>query len=243
MPSVQPVNAGTVNGVLSYPGMNPAQNFLQNMSNGQATMPATVAAPPPSMPQGTTPNVTPETLQQQLQILTALKTQGVPQDQWAAVLAVLMANGAGVAAAPAPNPTTYGTFGSGGRDDLSRDRNGYDQQYPRSPPGRYRNRSRSRSPGGWDRRREASPPRRRDSPVYGEYGNDRNGRNGDYRRGGARGGGRGESYRQRSPTRFRRSPSPRRQDQSLPAPGPKFIQYDHSIGQGKIKGGPPLIKL
>ena len=236
-PPAQAVNIpGAANGVFSYPGLNTAaQSFLQNQPNGLQTMPNMQAGPPPIMPQSNVP-VTPETLQQQLQILQALKAQGVPQDQWATVLSVLMSSGAGIApsanTAPPPN---YG--GYGGRDDPSRDRNGYDP-YMRSPPNRYRNpRSRSRSPPGWDRRREPSPPRRRDSPVYGEYGNDRNGGRGDVSRRGGRGrGSQGNDYRQRSPNRSRRSPSPRRQDHVLPPPGPKWMEYDHSIGEGMIKG-------
>ena len=229
-PPAQAVNVpGAVNGVFSYPGMNATpQNFLQNLPNGQTNM---QAVPPPIMPQGNV-SVTPETLQQQLQILQALKAQGVPQEQWAAVLSVLMASANG--SAPAANPPNFAAGAFGARDDQSRDRNGNDQ-YMRSPPNRYRRRS--RSPSNYDRRRE-SPPRRRDSPEYGEYGNDRNGRGGDFNRQGQN-RGRGNAYRQRSPDRFRRSPSPRRQNQELPVPGPKWIQYDRSIGEGMIKGKRP----
>ena len=227
VPAAQPIN-----GVFSYPGMTPApQSFVPNPSNGFSNV---QPAPANTMLPGTS-GISPEVLQQQLQLLQALKAQNVPQDQWPALLAILMANnGAGNTAAPVP--ATYGTFG-GGRDDPSRDRNGYDQQY-RSPPRGYRKRSRSRSPPRWDRGRE-SPTRRRDSPVYGEYGNDRNGRIGDYGRRGGAARGRGNGFRPRSPDRFRRSPSPnarRGADQPLPEPGEKWIQYDHSIGQGMIKG-------
>ena len=227
--------AQNLNGVFSYPGMNPApQSFVPNQSNG---LPNVQAAPQSMMPQAN--GVSPEVLQQQLQLLQALRAQNVPQEQWAPLLAVLMANNAAGSVA-APTPAAYGTFGSG-RDDASRDRNGYDQHY-RSPPRAYRNRSRSRSPPRWDRGRE-SPPRRRDSPVYGEFGNDRNGKGGDYgRRGGAargRASENGNGFRARSPDRFHRSPSPtarRGAEQPLPPPGPKWIQYDPSIGEGKIKG-------
>ena len=234
-PPAQAVNIpGAANGVFPYPALNnAAQALLQNQPNGQQNMQNMPAAPPP-MNQGNVP-VTPEILQQQLQILQVLKAQGVPQEQWANLLQVLMSSGTGIA--PNTNAASQPNYGGyGGRDDLSRDRNGYDQ-YMRSPPNRYRNpRSRSRSPLGWDRRREPTPPRRRDSPVYGDYGNDRNGR-GDFNRHGGRGrGGQDKEYRQRSPTRFRRSPSPQRQDHILPPPGPKWIEYDHSIGEGMIKG-------
>ena len=177
-----------------------------------------------------------DTLQQQLHILSALKAQGVPQEQWPALLSVLMNNTAAQAAMTSgglPAPSNAGP----GQDD-PRNRNGYEQM--RSPAGR-RDRSRSRSPNRWDRRRDESPPRgarRRDSPVYGEYSGNRNGdRGGDFDRRGGRGGGRG-NYRQRSPQR-RRSPSPQRdsqRDPQLPLPGPKWIEHDPSLPKGSIKG-------
>ena len=185
------------------------------------------------MPQNSAPGM-PDQLQQQLQILSALKAQGIPQEQWPALLSVLMNNSNAQAAAlgsALPVPTNIGT----GQVDSSRDRNGYDQ-YMRSPPGGRRERSRSRSPNRWDRRRDDSPPgRRRDSPVYGEYSGNRNDRGGDFDRRGGRGGGRGNAYRQRSPQRSRRSPSPRRDDE-LPQPGPRWIQHDPNLPKGSIKG-------
>ena len=251
-PAVPPVAQavsvpGAANGVLSSAGPSSVPNFPPNLFNGQANM-----QPNPVMPQGGAP-VTPEMLQQQLQIIQALQAQGVPQDQWAAVLAVLMSSQAG-AAPPnpsnfAPQPSWQQPNGSYGRDEPSRDHIGYNDQYTRSPSGRYRNpRSRSRSPQGWDRRREPTPPRRRDSPVYGEYGGDSSNRNGrgNYGRQG-RGRGAGNEHRQRSPLpdRFRRSDSPRRQEQTLPPPGPKWIEYDRSLGEGHIKGKkqPPIGKI
>ena len=244
-PSVPPVPVsqavsvpGAANGVLSFTGLSNAPNYPQNLPSGQSNMQAA-----PMMPQGNGP--TSEALQQQLQILQALQARGVPQDQWATVLAVLISSGAG--AAPNANfqaqPSWQQNSGGyvGGRDDPSRDRNGYNDQYVRSPSGRHRNpRSRSRSPSGWDRRRDASPPRRRDSPVYGEYDGDPSGRNNTratYGRQG-RGKGSGNEYRQRSPApdRFRRSDSPRHQDVVLPPPGPKWVEYDRSLSEGTIKG-------
>lgn len=252
-PMPQAVNLpGGPNGVLSqFAGLN----FPQIQSNGQ---PNVQTVPQPMLSQGNA-SVTPESLQQQLQLLQLLQAQNVPQEQWAPLLAVLMSNGAGMAsnsnpAAQSGWPQAGGYGGVGTNDPQLRDRNGYNDQYMRSPPTRYRNpRSRSRSPTGWDRRREPSPPRRRDSPVYGEYG--ANGSRGDYGRGkaGARGrgsgngngNGNGNAFRQRSPAagdRLRRSPSPYHQEQTLPPPGPKWVEYDHSIGEGMIKGkqGAPL---
>ena len=238
-PMPQAVNIpGGPNGVLSsFAGLN----FPQIQSNGQPSMQAV----PQPMPSQGTASVTPESLQQQLQLLQLLQAQNVPQEQWAPLLAVLMSNGAGMASNGNPAAQSgwpqAGGYGVGRDDPQSRDRNGYNDQYMRSPPNRYRNpRSRSRSPTGWDRRREPSPPRRRDSPVYGEYG--ANGSRGDYGRGKAGARGRGNGFRQRSPDRFRRSPSPYHQEQTLPPPGPKWVEYDPSIGKDMIKGkqGAPL---
>ena len=223
-PQTQPVNTA------AYPSY-PVQSFLQAGNQTQA-------APTPVVNQASTLNVAPDTLQQQLQIVTTLRAQGIPQDQWEPILRMLIPslNSTGNSTFPS-NPPNLGLQG-GLSEDKSRDQTGFD--YTRSPPSRYaRNpRSRSRSPPRWDRdrRREASPPRRRDSPVYGEYGNDRNGNRSDFgRRGGAR--GRGSDLRQRSPNRFRnRSPSPRRLDQGVPIPGPRPIKYDNSLGEGMIKG-------
>lgn len=248
-PSVPPVAQavsvpGVANGILSFAGLSSASNYPQNLPNvqsGQSNMQAT-----PVMSQGNGP-VTPESLQQQLQILQALQAQGYPQDQWASLLSVLMSSGAAQVANANTNFQSQPNWqqqagGYAGRDEASRDRNGYNDQYMRSPSGRYRNRSRSRSPSSWDRRRDATPPRRRDSPVYGEYDGDPSGRNtgrGNYSRPG-RGKGAGNDYRQRSPApdRFRRSPSPRRQGQeiALPPPGPKWMEYDPSLADGTIKG-------
>ena len=242
-PNIPAVNAPTPvnNGVFSYPGGSMPQNLF---SGGQQSQPA----PMPVMPQNNV--AVPDTLQQQLQILAALRAQGIPQEQWPGLLAALMASAGASTTTNQMPPANIGAgagagagAGSGGRDDSSRDRNGYDQ-YMRSPPGRYRGRSRSRSPG-FERRRESPQPRRRDSPVYGEYSGNRNGDRNDYgRRGGAargndRGNGRGNAHRQRSPDRFRRSPSPRRTEYTLPAPGPKWVEYDHSLPKGHIKGKNP----
>lgn len=243
-PSVPPVSQavsvpGFANGVLPFAGLSNIPNFPQNIPSAQPSMQAA-----PILPQGTGP--TPEALQQQLQILQALQAQGIPQDQWAPVLSVLLST-SGAAAAPNLNfqaqpmwQQNNGGYAGGGRDDPSRDRNGFND-YVRSPSGRNRNpRSRSRSPTGWDRRHDATPPRRRDSPVYGEYDGDPSGRNngrGSYGRQG-RGKGSNNDFRQRSPApdRFRRSLSPRQQEVSLPPPGPKWVEYDRTLTEGTIKG-------
>ena len=222
---VQPVNVpGAAIGANPFAGMmSSASNFglNQGMPGGQTNVQAN-----PVIPQGTTP----EALQQQVQLIQMLQAQGVPQDQWATVLQVLMAAGTvggGVSSAPAQPSWQQ----NGGRDDSSRDRNGYDNSYNmRSPSGRYRShRSRSRSPSGYNRRREPTPPRRRDSPSYGDYG--RGGRSGRQER------NRNE-FRQRSPPApYRRSDSPP-PEQALPPPGPRNLQYDLSLPPNHIKGKP-----
>jgi protein NRD1 len=210
-------------------------------ANPMAPAPNTLAASQPNplaaiLPQAAAAGAPPAPdVFQQVQLLQLLASQGIPQDQWGTALQILsLSNGAN----PGMNPINpaqgagfnlpdagqaWGNVGSRDHDrDLNRDRD-----YMRSPPGQYRRRSRS---PGWERRREASPPRRRESPVYGEYHGDSPGR-----RGGDR-GRRGNDYRQRSPPgRRRRSPSPPRKDPALPPPGPKMIEWDYSMGQGTIK--------
>ena len=221
---------GADNPANAFGGMSSLSNFPQpGMPNGQQ---GNMQQANPLAPTGPSPEV----LQQQVQIIQLLQAQGVPQDQWATVLSVMMSTGAlGGGASNAPQQP-YGQNQNQnqnqgyGTNDLSRDRSGYNDQYnQRSPSGRYRNRSRSPSPGpGY--RRDPSPPRRRDSPTYGAYG--RNGRDG--RGGGISSGGR--DYRQRSPNRPRKSASPRRDSQALPPPGPRNIEYDRTLPPGHIKG-------
>ncbi|KAB8199313.1 hypothetical protein BDV34DRAFT_207084 [Aspergillus parasiticus] len=244
--SVNPFTAGamaTPFAALSNVAQNTA--LVQPQSQSQTPNPLTAAQNPLAalLPQATagpaqpTPAVTTDALQQQLQLLQLLAAQGIPQDQWATALQILsLSNAANMgnmnptqAAGfnlPGQNVNAWGRPDSQSREfDRDRER---DRDYMRSPPGQYRRRSRS---PGWDRRRDVSPPRRRDSPVYGEYHGDSPGR-----RGGDPRGRRGNDYRQRSPPgRRRRTPSPPRKDPTLPPPGPKFIEWDYSIGQGNIK--------
>jgi len=246
-PPAQAVNVqGGTNFASLFAGLN---NAAQNQSPANAqSHPLAQIANPLSNPSG---GIGPGALQQ-LQLLQLIQAQGVPQDQWGTVLALLMSGNAGAGIANGNNAIAPawsqpgGHDGWAGRNELqSRDRNGYSDQYMRSPPGRYHQPlSRSRSPPAWDRRRELSPPRRRDSPVYGEYSGDaRNGNRADGydRRGRGRGRGRGDGYRQRSPDHRRRSLSPQRHDHALPPPGPKWVDYDYSIGEGMIKGKHSLL--
>ncbi|PGH18854.1 hypothetical protein AJ79_00267 [Helicocarpus griseus UAMH5409] len=244
---------------LSNMAQNP--NMFPNQSQppaAQNPLAAAAAAANPLaalMPQAATAGLPAETLQQ-LSLLQLMAAQGIPQEQWATALQILsLSNTANAGMAGNMNPaaalaafggqqpaTSQGAWApsqpahdAGSRDsrdrDLHRGRDHERDDYVRSPPGGYRRRS--RSPGGWDRRRDVSPPRRRDSPVYGEYHGDSPGRNRDTRDGRGRRPG---DYRQRSPPgRRRRSPSPPRKEAALPPPGPKFVEWDYSIGQGNIK--------
>lgn len=223
-PLVQPQSQSHTPNPMTAP-QNPLAAFL----------PQATAAPAPAQP---TPAVAPDALQHQLQLLQMLAAQGIPQEQWATALQILsLSNAANMANIPGQPPAFGGMPGqpmnpwaprpdSQTRDLDPRDR---ERDYIRSPPGQYRRRSRS---PGWDRRRDVSPPRRRNSPIYGEYHGDSPGR-----RGGDPRDMRGRrDYRQRSPPgRRRRSLSPRK-DPNLPPPGPKLIEWDYSIGQGNLKG-------
>ncbi|KAI9852038.1 MAG: hypothetical protein M1838_002007 [Thelocarpon superellum] len=149
-----------------------------------------------------------EALQQQLMLIQVLMQQGIPQDQWAPILATLGAGGM--------NPGLQNAW-SGRGDAPSRDRNG-----PPPASGHIQ-----------------SPPNR---PTYGEYHGDSPGRNGnrgdgfDRNRGrGGRGRG-GNEYRQRSPPPNRRNRSPDGPGRHGPAVGgPKFLEFDYSIGKDNIK--------
>ncbi|WEW56350.1 hypothetical protein PRK78_001793 [Emydomyces testavorans] len=238
-PNMFPNQAQAQPASLSAP-QNPLAAFLQQQQQPPP--------PPQQQPQPPTSNITPEALQQQLSLIQLLAAQGIPQEQWATALQILSLSTTANTGMAGLNPAALSAFGqipaaqtawgapaqevpSRDRDrdrDRERDR---DHDYMRSPPNQYRRRSRS---PGWDRRRDVSPPRRRDSPIYGEYHGDSPGRT----RADARDarGRRGNDYRQRSPPgRRRRSPTPPRKDTSLPPSGPKYVEWDYSIGQGNIK--------
>ena len=240
-PIVPPNQAVGVPGAPSLGGPSNDSNFRPNAAsmynaNASSNTQASTMLPP---------GVTQETFQQQIQLLQLLTAQGVPQEQLGPILAAIASGNAGGIGIPIPGmgnnpyaaqqPNWQQTQNFGGVSNTSRDRNGYNDQNMRSPPGRDRHpRSRSRSPQGWDRRRDVTPPRRRDSPVYGDYSRDAGGRG--FVSAPGRGRAQGDSYRRRSPDRFRRSPSPRQHDNGLPAPGPKWIDFDRSLGDGMIKG-------
>ena len=228
-----PVNVPAAAAAFASQGMsNGAQNFASNQTNPFAV------APPIAPPSALDPNV-----QQQLMLIKALSDQGFTPDKIAGIIAV-MGNQAppmmsvGTLPPPPPQFTAQNSSpnaqnGWGARPEESRDRNGTANGYHeavRSPPGRYRHRSRSRSPPPAWNTRDSPASRRRDEPNY-EYGRDSPGRSrGDDR---GRGRGRGNDYRQRSPPRRGRSPSPPTRPNGAAS---KWIGHDPTIPKGSIKG-------
>lgn len=211
---------------------NVAQNYASNQTNP-------LAAIPPVMP----PSAIDPAVAQQLLLIKKLTDAGVQPDQLPGVIAALGSQGAaallGAGGLPPPPPPQFPVqnqnqnsqngqngWGASGREE-SRDHNGYDREGMRSP-GRNRRRSRSRSPPrAWNAR--DSPARRRDEPSF-DYDRNSPGRNRDDRgRGGSR-GGRTNDYRQRSPPRRGRSPTPPRF-----GGGEKWVGHDATIGKGNIK--------
>ncbi len=213
-PSTQPVNVPASAAAFATP--------IPGTSNGAQNPSSNPIAPfgaPSALPQDAA------ALQQQIMILKTLADTGVPQEQWGGIIAALTAAGAPGAPAGAaglPQAQPYGTNPMpnnwGARPEESRDLNGYNDPI-RSPNGRYRRRSRSISPQRpWEARDSASS-HRRDDTGYGDYGRDSPGR----------GRGRGNEYRQRSPVRRGRSPTP-------PMSSEKWVSYDATIPKGNIKG-------
>ncbi|KAI9807522.1 MAG: hypothetical protein M1825_005462 [Sarcosagium campestre] len=264
-PHTEPVN-------LPLGGHNFANAYGQLGVNGNAAQSTPVPAPAPAqapnplaglaaaVPQ-VNAGVPTDALQQQLALIQLLIQQGIPQEQWGPVIAALggqggAANNPGAAAASVMGNTGFNGLGAAGapggasawpqsgarnawdgrNDPQSRDRQGMSD---RDQQGQFQRRDRSRSPG-WGR--NSPPPRKRDSPIYGEYNGGSPGRGSSRdafdRRGRARGGrgGRGNEYRQRSPVAGRRSPDA----YALPPPGARFIEFDSSIGKESIKGNRTL---
>lgn len=212
-----PVNQGQSQNV------NPLAAFLGGMNNGsQPQIPQNAPTNPlaalfPQQPQSpAVPSAsTGPDAQAMIHLVQVLAAQGVPPDQWPAVIQA-MQNQAGKGAMPAfPPPPIPGSnmYAQG----MSRDRDGQ----PRSPPDSGRRRSRSPDYG---RRNDQGRSGRPDSPGYDRYRNGSDSRNDR----------RGNDYRQRSPVgRRRRSPTP--PNQTLPPPGEKFIEWDHNLPPDNIK--------
>ncbi|KAK5661500.1 hypothetical protein OQA88_11404 [Cercophora sp. LCS_1] len=230
-PAVQPVNFPHLAGLPqpAQPAPAPAAQIpaLLTALNGASNQPNAA----PAANNNTT-----------VQLVATLLAQGVPVDKIASLVQML-GQGAVAPAAPLPpapqmpqmpqmpqpTQTGYATApavpASGpspwgmSRPEDARDRNGY---HDRSPPGRARGRSRSRSPRGWDTR--GSPRSRGDRGFdYGRPPSPGRGRLDDRGRGGHM-----PEYRQRSPVGHdEQSPPPRQRE--------KWVQYDNSIGPNSIK--------
>ncbi|KAI1418213.1 hypothetical protein F5Y13DRAFT_150849 [Hypoxylon sp. FL1857] len=217
-------------GQVQAPTPVPAVTASSQAPGFPGVVPGVPAAPAPSM----APDV-----QQQVMLIKILADQGVPLDKIPAIIAGMQSNSVALptSAPPAASaatppvgqlPYATGSWGQGGYQTVeSRD---LDFQQVRSP-NRYRNRSRSRSPPRhWDAR---DSPRGRSDREYGGYGRNSPGlaRMDDRDR---RGGGNG--YRQRSPGRRGRSPSPPHGfSHPPPPPATKWVDYDRTIPQGHIK--------
>jgi protein NRD1 len=218
--SATPVNQGLP--ATSAQAVNPLGAMFPCMSNGAANQIQNVANAPPNqnplaalLGQSQAAGVAGQNgapapdAQVQIQLIQALAQNGVPPDQWAAALQILNAQ-----TANGGNGGQPGQWGANGAASRDRDAS------TRSPLGQGRRRSRS---PGFDRRRGASPDRRRGDAS----GNPNPFR--DERRGGG-------DYRQRSPQgRRRRSPSPQKNEPGLPPPGPRNIQFDRTLPPGHIK--------
>ncbi|KAL5352742.1 hypothetical protein ACLOAV_002690 [Pseudogymnoascus australis] len=223
-PSTQSVNvpapAAASYGSLPQGQNNGAPNYQSNPN-----LPLGAAAPAPAAAAGLNPDV-----QRQIMLIKTLSDAGVPQDQWGGIIAALtqtqaatppVGGGVNVGGAPAASygaaaPNTW-------NPNESRDRGGPNDAV-RSPQGRYRRRSRSKSPArGWNTSRESPNSRRRDD--NGDYGRNSPGYGRD----------RHNEYRQRSPARRGRSPSPPRGFYDGRSGGTKWVEFDHSIPKGSIK--------
>jgi protein NRD1 len=247
----QPVNVPATFASQPQGSSNGAQNYGSNQ-----TIPNPFAAVPPVVP-----GVLDPTMQQQLLLVKALADQGLPPDQIQGILARMGQGlpmlGAGGVPPPPPqfaaqqqqqlqNPNQNQNAQNGwppngaSRPDDSRDHNGYhDREAVRSPTNRYRQRSRSRSPSRAWNARDSPASRRRDEPNTFDYERNSPARNRGEDRGRGGRGGRGNDYRQRSPPRRGRSPTPPRSrggGGGGGGGGQKWIDHDSSIGKGNIKG-------
>ncbi|KAL2066584.1 hypothetical protein VTL71DRAFT_2655 [Oculimacula yallundae] len=210
-------------------GHNGALNYASNNP---------YAAAPPVMPPAAALD---PAVQQQLILIKALSDQGFPPDKIAGIIAAMGTQapplpGAGGIPPPLPfaaqNHNAIAQNGWGGKPDGSRDRNSYDNESLRSPQGRFRRRSRSRSPKPeWNARDSPSGRRRDDQHFDYDRGSPAGNRGSEDRGRGGRAGGRGIEYRQRSPQRRGQSPSPPGSSN-----GPdKWVGHDSTIPRGNIK--------
>ncbi|KFY76571.1 hypothetical protein V499_03821 [Pseudogymnoascus sp. VKM F-103] len=223
-PSTQSVNVPAP-AAASYGSLPQGQNNGVPNYPSNPNLPLGAGAPAPAAAAALNPD-----LQRQIMLIKTLSDAGVPQDQWGGIIAALTQTqaaapvGSGVNVGGAP-PAPYGAAPTNTWNPIeSRDRGGPNEAV-RSPQGRYRRRSRSQSPArGWNAPRDSPNSRRRDDNV-GDYG----------RNSPAYGRDRHNEYRQRSPARRGRSPSPPRGFYDGRSGGTKWVEFDHSIPKGSIK--------
>lgn len=224
-PILQQTNTATPVPPFSYPPQPPVQQ-PQVQPVGMPFLGA-LAQPPAAAP------LDPQT-QQQVMLIKALHSQGIPYDKIPGVIAALKSgqNGAALAAlaapaapaapATAPAQNYYATgqgWGGPVQPNDSHDQHRYNDG-TRSP-NRYQGRSRSRSPGRrWDSR-GSSRGGRDNGSDYGRQ-DDRDSR------------GRGSDYRQRSPV-SRNGGNSGHSRSPQHNPSEKWIQYDKSMPKGHIK--------
>lgn len=211
------------------PQIQGSSNGVHNYANNNQ-----FAAVQPIVP----PTTLDPAMQQQLLLIKALSDQGFAPDKIAGIMAA-MGSGPpmpGASGIPPPPPqfadqNQNGQNGWGGKSEDPRDRNGhYDHEAVRSPQGRFRRRSRSRSPKQEWNARNSPNSRRQEQRFDYEQNSPGRSRGGDDRGRGGR--GRGNDYRQRSPPRRGNSPSP-----PSSSNGPqKWIGHDASVPNGSIKG-------
>ncbi len=204
---------------------NGAQNYTSNIP---------FAGAPPVVP----PTAFDPAVQQQLMLIKALSDQGFTPDRIAGVIAAmgqgLPVPGAGGLPPPpfaAQNQNAIAQNAWGVKSEESRDYNGFDEAV-RSPQGRFRRRSRSRSPKQeWNARDSPGSRRRQEQNFDYDRASPGHHRGGE-ERGRAGRGGRGNDYRQRSPQRRGQSTTPPRSSNSAQ----KWIGHDATIARGSIKG-------
>lgn len=168
----------------------------------------------------------PQALNQQLQMIQGLAQAGIPQQQWAEVLAALGTPQAAVAGSTYLTPQAAGSAISSRHPSIPRDSGGQSLQGTESPAfSSSAHRQRSRSPVRQGSQTHA--PRR--SPTYDTFGPGYDGHSTQQDR------ARGNGYRQRSPLGMQNNLSLQADFMSLPA-APKWTDFDPTLAPGYFKG-------
>ena len=227
---------------------NPSLGFSSGGQNYASNQTNAFPAVPPVMPPAMAATGFDPAVQQQLMLIKTLSDAGVPNDRIAGIVASLGQGALPALPMGAPGGVVPPQFGSqnqipvpqNGQDSHDHGQNGsqngwgarLNESRDRNGPDRFeRRRSRSPSPSrGWNGGQGSPNSRRRND----HFEPDRSpGRNRDDRgRGDSRGGRPADSYRQRSPARWNRSPIPPRHRGG----DEKWIGSDDSLPEGNIKG-------